>query len=188
MSGSRWVTTPWWLSRSLSPFFCSSVYSCHPLLISAASVRSLPFQSFIEPIFAWNIPLVSLVFLERSLVFPILLFSSIVKLRRLCYLSLLFYLFYWTSKSLKTVIAKIKLKDTCSLEKNYDKPSVKVSVTQLFLTLWDAMDCRPPGSSVHANLQARTLQWVAISFSRGSSWPRNRTPHIAGKFFTVSAT
>ena len=38
-------------------------------------VRSIPFLSFIEPIFAWNVPLVSLIFLKRSLVFPILLFS-----------------------------------------------------------------------------------------------------------------
>ena len=37
------------------------------------------------------------------------------------------------------------------------------------------MDCSPPGSSVHGILQARILEWVAISFSRGSSQPRNRT-------------
>ena len=54
-----------------------SVYSCHLFLISSASVRSIPFLSFIEPIFAWNVPLESLIFLKRSLVFPILLFSSI---------------------------------------------------------------------------------------------------------------
>ena len=51
--------------------------SCYLLLISSASVRSIPFLSFIEPIFAWNVPLVSLIFLKRSLVFPILFFSSI---------------------------------------------------------------------------------------------------------------
>ena len=43
----------------------------------SASVRSIPFLSFIVPIFAWNIPLVSLIFLKRSLVFPVLLISSI---------------------------------------------------------------------------------------------------------------
>ena len=48
-----------------------------PLVISSASVRSIPFLSFIEPVFAWNVPLVSLIFLKRSLVFPFLLFSSI---------------------------------------------------------------------------------------------------------------
>ena len=54
-----------------------SVYSCHLFLISCASVRSILFLSFIVPIFAWNVPLVSLIFLTRSLVFPILLFASI---------------------------------------------------------------------------------------------------------------
>ena len=45
-------------------------------------------------------------------------------------------------------------------------------VTQLCPTPWDPMDCSPPGSSVHGILQARILEWVAISFSRGSSQPR----------------
>ena len=77
MSGSRWVITPSWLTWPWRSFlYSSSVYSCHLYLISSSSVRSLPFLSFIEPIFAWNIHLVSLIFLRRSLVFPILLFSS----------------------------------------------------------------------------------------------------------------
>ena len=75
--GSRWVITPLWLSGSWrSSLHSSSVYSCHLFLISSASVRSIPFLSFIVPIFAWNVPLISLIFLKRSLVFPILLFSS----------------------------------------------------------------------------------------------------------------
>ena len=78
MSGFRWVITPLWLSGSWRSFLYSySVFSCHIFLISSASVRSIPFLSFIEVIFAWNVPLVSLIFLKRSLVFPILLFSSI---------------------------------------------------------------------------------------------------------------
>ena len=78
MSGSRWVITPSWLSELWRSFLYSSyVYSCHLFLISSASVRSIPFLPFIEPIFSWNIPLVSLIFLKRSLVFPILLFSCI---------------------------------------------------------------------------------------------------------------
>ena len=44
--------------------FCAVVYSCHLFLISSASVRSIPFLSFIVPIFAWNIPLVCLIFLK----------------------------------------------------------------------------------------------------------------------------
>ena len=87
MSGSRWVITSSWLSWSWRSFLYSySVYSCH-LLVSSASVRSIPFLSFIEPIFAWNVPLVSLIFLKISLVFPILLFSSISLhwlLRKVC--------------------------------------------------------------------------------------------------------
>ena len=76
MSGSRRVITPSWLSRSLRSFLhSSSVHFCHLFVIS--SVRSIPFLSFTEPIFTWNVPLVSLIFLKRSLVFPILLFSSI---------------------------------------------------------------------------------------------------------------
>ena len=78
MSGSRWVLTPLWLSELWRSFlYNSSSYSCHLFLISSASFRSIPFLSFIEPIFAWNVPLVSLISLKRSLVFPILLFSSI---------------------------------------------------------------------------------------------------------------
>ena len=41
--------------------------------------------------------------------------------------------------------------------------------TQSCLTLCDPVDCSPPDSSVHGILQARILEWVAISFSRGSS-------------------
>ena len=48
-------------------------------------------------------------------------------------------------------------------------------VTQSCPTLCDPMDCSLPGSSVHGILQARILEWVAISFSRGSSRPRDRT-------------
>ena len=76
MSGFKWVLTPSWLFGSWRSFlYSSSVYSCY-LLISSASFRSIPFLSFIVLIFAWNVPLVSLMFLKRSLVFPILLFSS----------------------------------------------------------------------------------------------------------------
>ena len=54
------------------------------------------------------------------------------------------------------------------------------------VALCDPMDCGPPGSSVHEILQARVLEWVAISFSRGSFTPRNQTrvSRTAGRFFT----
>ena len=52
------------------------------------------------------------------------------------------------------------------------------------------MDSSLPGSSVHGILQARTLEWVAIPFSRGSSRSRDQTwvSFIAGRFFTIWAT
>ena len=52
------------------------------------------------------------------------------------------------------------------------------------------MDCSLSGSSVHGIFQARILEWVAIPFSRGSSWPRDQTQVCcnAGKFFTNWAT
>ena len=61
-------------------------------------------------------------------------------------------------------------------------------VAQSCPTLCDPMDCNPSGSSVPGIFQARILEWVVISFSRGSSQPRNRT-HIScipGRFFTTS--
>ena len=64
------------------------------------------------------------------------------------------------------------------------------SVTQSCLTLCNSMDYSPLGSSVHRSFQARILEWVAIPFSRGSSWPRDQTrvSCIAGRFFTTWAT
>ena len=53
-----------------------------------------------------------------------------------------------------------------------------VLVAQSYSALCNPMDCSPPGSSVHGILQARILEWIAISFSRGSSWPRDRT-HVS---------
>ena len=52
------------------------------------------------------------------------------------------------------------------------------------------MDCSLPGFSIHGILQARVLEWVAISFSRGSSLPRDRTQvsRIAGRHFNLWAT
>ena len=63
-------------------------------------------------------------------------------------------------------------------------------VAQSCPSLCDPMDCSLPGSSVHGIFQARVLEWVAISFSRESSQPRDwtRVSHIAGRRFIVWAT
>ena len=63
-------------------------------------------------------------------------------------------------------------------------------VAQLCPTLCDPMDCSPPVSSVHGIFQARVVEWVAISFSRGSSQPRDWTQvsSIVGRCFTLWTT
>ena len=75
-------------------FLYSSSVDCHLFLISCASVKSMPFLYFIVPIFASNIPLVSLIFLMRSQSFPFYCFPLFLctdHWGRLSYLSLLFF-------------------------------------------------------------------------------------------------
>ena len=59
------------------------------------------------------------------------------------------------------------------------------------VSVFDAMDCSSPGSSVHGISQTRILEWVAISYSRGSSYPGTKSeslesPALAGGFFTTA--
>ena len=63
-------------------------------------------------------------------------------------------------------------------------------VTKSCPTLWDPVDCSLPGSFLHGILQARILEWVPISFSRGSSRTRDwtRVSGIAGRHFNLWAT
>ena len=70
------------------------------------------------------------------------------------------------------------------------KVKVKVLVAQSHPTLCNLMDCRSSGSSAHEILRAKIVEWVAMPFSRGSSWLRDQTQvsQIAGWFFTVWAT
>ena len=71
-----------------------------------------------------------------------------------------------------------------------DPMKEKVLVAQSYPTLCDPMDCSLPDAYVHGILQARILEWVAISFSRGTSKPRDwtRVSCITGRFFMVWAT
>ena len=73
---------------------------------------------------------------------------------------------------------------------SYQHVEKESEVTQLCLTLCNLMDYNLPGSSVHENFQARELEWVAISFSRGSSQPRDWThvSHRECRRFTIWAT
>ena len=63
----------------------------------------------------------------------------------------------------------------------YKRNTVLCLVTQWYPTLFNPRDCSPPGSSV----QARILEWVAISSPRGSSQPKDQTCTPAGRFFTT---
>ena len=67
------------------------------------------------------------------------------------------------------------------------KSESESEVAQSCPTLCDPVDCSLPGFSIHGILQARILEWVTISFSRGSSRPGDRTwvSHIVGRHFTV---
>ena len=106
---------------------------------------------------------------------------------------------YWAVRILLLVYRQLSMEDSPWAESVYTTcfhnwelfwyESVKVLVAQLCSTLCDPMDCSPPGSSVHGISQARILEWVAISFSRGSSKPRDWTQvfHIVGRRFTVWA-
>ena len=74
--------------------------------------------------------------------------------------------------------------------KNLKKNRIQLEKLLKSNNVWlfcDPLDYIPPDSSVHGILQARLLEWVAISFSRGSSWTRDRTQIscIAGGFFTT---
>ena len=75
------------------------------------------------------------------------------------------------------------------LGENPWKPTLtsESEVAQSCPTLCDPMDCSLPGSSVHRTFQARVLEWVAFSFSRRSSRPRDRTQvsRIVGRRFTI---
>ena len=77
-----------------------------------------------------------------------------------------------------------QLHSSNTLVKKEEKES---EVAQSCPTLCDPVDCSLPGSSVHGILQARILEWVAISFSRGSSQPRDQSQvsRIAGRCFTL---
>ena len=75
----------------------------------------------------------------------------------------------------------------CRVPENSEEREAASEVAQSCPTLCDPMNCSPSGSSVHGIFQARMLEWIAISFSRGSSRPRNQTrvSRIAGRHFTV---
>ena len=70
-------------------------------------------------------------------------------------------------------------------ERGADDKNYKCNVVVLLSSVWpfcESMDFSPPDSSVHEISQARILEWVAISLSRGSSWPRDQTHISCGSY------
>ena len=105
------------------------------------------------------------------------------------------YFYIYTFKYTKKVFNHLMLKFSIIQYQYYHSISIysfniKVLVTQSCPTLYDPMDYSPPDSSIHGILEARILKWVAISFSRGYSWPRDWTQVscIASRLFTKWAT
>ena len=84
--------------------------------------------------------------------------------------------FYWITH----LLMHFSFSTLYFIKKN--NPMIVSSDTQLYPTLWNSMEWSPPGSSVHG-----ILEWVAIFYSRGSSWPRDWTSIscIAGRLFTT---
>ena len=150
---------------------------CQPPFIS----RTLsPWQSLVHPLFP---PFVSFFWFHtkwnmKSLSFFVWLISlskmpfNYVKNR--FNIKLYIYIYFWGGAFLCLFI----------------EMKVKAKVTQSCLTLCELRDCSLPGSSVHGILQTKTLEWVAIPFSRGSSQPRDWTQFlcISDWFITVWAT
>jgi len=98
----------------------------------------------------------------------------------------------WVLKNrcFRTVVLE-KTRESLELQGNQTSQSQrKVKVVQSCPTFGDPIDCSLLGSSVHGILQIRILEWVAISFSRGSSQPRDRTQVscTAEGFFTIWTT
>ena len=100
------------------------------------------------------------------------------------------------SEELKSLLMKVKEEsEKVGLKLNIQITKIMASVpnsevSQSCLTLCEPVDCSLPGSSIHGIFQAIVLEWIAISFSRGSSRPRDRTQVscIVDRRFTAWAT
>ena len=90
----------------------------------------------------------------------------------------------WVNK-LKTIPRRHFRQSDSKMYKDIYKGLKWSEVAQLCLILCDPINCSLPSFSIHGIFQARVLKWVGISFSRGSSWPRDRTQvsRIVGRRF-----
>ena len=118
--------------------------------------------SFSFPCFSWTLSSISIFLPHFSFILPflpsllLLPFQSILSPTPIQSLSLSAWMWSLANLGFIFLLARV-----CA------------QLLQLCPTLCDPMDCSPPGSSVQEILQARILEWVAISYSRGSSWPKD---------------
>ena len=115
---------------------------------------------------------------QSSLIIENIIFIVIIiTCKYFAYILLLYYFYYWFSIS-PTRVKTPKAEVLCN---------GGGLVAKSCLTHCDPMSCSPPGSSVHWVFQARILEWIAISFSKGSSQNKdqNLVSCIAGGFFTT---
>ena len=98
--------------------------------------------------------------------------------------------FDFPQTTVSTHICHSVFNDNQSVKRGYCLITKWSEVAESCLTLCDPMDCSLQCSSIHGFIQARVLEWVAISFSRGSSQPRDQTwvSRIVGRCFTIWAT
>ena len=167
MSGSRWVTIWLWLSWSWTDdqifLYSSSLYSYHLFLISSASVRSMSFLSLTEPIFTWNIPLVSLIFLKRSLVFPILLFPLFLctdHWGRLSYLSWLLFGILCSNGYIFSLLLYFSLLFLLQLFVSPPQTAILLFFLHFFflVTVLITASCTMSWTSVHSSLDTLSLR------------------------------
>ena len=108
-----------------------------------------------------------------------IIYQSLSEIFLMSMIFLLLFLNFLSQYQIRHILFAINFK---SMLKAVTKTDVCVhSVTQSCPTLCDPIDCSPPGPSVPGVSQAKILEWIAISFCRGSSRPRDRT-HISCKF------
>ena len=153
MSGSRWVWVikPSWLYGSWWSFLYSSyLYSCH-LLIYSASLRSIQLMFLTEPIFAWNVPLVSLNF-------------CIVHWGRLSYPSLIFF---WNSAFKWVYLSLSPLLFVSLLFTAIWKPSLDSHFAFLHFFLLDMflipVSCRMSWTSVHSSSGTVSVRYSPLN-------------------------
>ena len=100
----------------------------------------------------------------------------------------------WSLGSLRPVSHRVsavpEFPSQCWLVQQIGTDSLSNNMSLIWYCSYGSESYGPPGSSVHWILQARTLEWVAIPSSRGSSQPRDQTQvsYIAGRFSTIWAT